>query len=89
MGELPLENLTLEEIKIFAELRNKYLGYDSVDFLIHKTLKILNISKDEFKSREKQFELFKRSDEKIEEKNNEPIKYDSQNIFISPENITE
>ncbi len=47
-----LQKLRGIEILTFLELRKKYKGYDKVDLLVHKTLKIVGVPKEEFISRE-------------------------------------
>ena len=41
------------EIPTFKKMLGKYRGYDVIDLLIHKTLKSLGISREEFEAREK------------------------------------
>ena len=47
-----IQKLRGNEILTFLKLRRKYSGYDFIDMLIHKTLKIVGIPREEFISRE-------------------------------------
>jgi len=47
-----LQKLRRNEIIVLKEMIKKYLKYDKLDLLLHKTLKSLGISKEEFDSRE-------------------------------------
>jgi len=46
-----IRNLQGNEIVVFKEMLKKYTGYDKIDLLIHKTLKCLGISKNDFLNR--------------------------------------
>lgn len=47
-----IQKLRGNEILTFLKLRRKYSGYDFIDMLIHKTLKIVGVPKEEFINRE-------------------------------------
>jgi len=49
---MELEKLRGQEIQIFKRMLEKYRGYDFIDILIHKTLKCVGTSKEEFVNRE-------------------------------------
>ena len=44
------------ELVLFKQMINKYISYDRIDLLVHKTLKALGISKDEFNNRKEKEE---------------------------------
>lgn len=49
---MELQKLRGNEIIIFKKMLSKYRGYDAIDLLIHKTLKSVGVSKEEFTNRE-------------------------------------
>jgi hypothetical protein len=47
-----IQKLRGNEIIVFKEMIRKYMGFDKIDLLVHKTLKCVGTSKDDFLSRE-------------------------------------
>lgn len=47
-----IQKLRGTEIIIFKKMIEKYRGHDVIDLLIHKTLKSIGISKDDFMNRD-------------------------------------
>jgi len=48
---LDIRKLRKEERVVFKQMVKKYTSYDKIDLLIHKTLKCMGISKEEFLNR--------------------------------------